>query len=82
MLADKGVAAEGHVRYGVIAVLSYGGRHVNDPNDPGGETNLGIPNFLADRAVEYAGLPTFPRFGQGWTRRLFAVQQVCSEQTA
>jgi len=154
----------------VTAVLSYEGGYVNDPNDPGGETNWGIskrayPNldirnltrdraieiyrrdywdslgcdgfppliaialfdgavnqgpvaavrtlqralgvsvdgvigpqtlaaaraanghalladFLADRAVEYAGLPTFPRFGQGWMRRLFAVQQVCLQVTA
>ena len=154
----------------VTAILSYEGGYVNDPNDPGGETNWGIskrayPNldirnltrdraveiyrrdywdslgcdrfppliaialfdgavnqgpvaavrilqralgvtvdgvigpqtlaaaraangdtlladFLADRAVEYAGLPTFRRFGQGWMRRLFAVQQVCLQVTA
>ncbi len=36
-----------------------------------------LADFLADRAVQYAGLSTFARYGQGWMRRLFAVQQVC-----
>jgi len=36
-----------------------------------------LADFLADRAVQYAALSTFSRYGQGWMRRLFAVQQVC-----
>lgn len=27
--------------------------------------------FMADRALAYAALPTFPTFGKGWYRRLF-----------
>ena len=27
--------------------------------------------FQAERALHYAGLPTFSRFGRGWMRRLF-----------
>ena len=41
-----------------------------------------LADFLADRAVQYAGLATFPRYGQGWMRRLFAVQQVCLQASA
>lgn len=34
-----------------------------------------LRTFLAYRAVRYAGLSTFPRFGVGWMQRLFAVQE-------
>ena len=46
----------------VTAVLSYEGGYVNDPNDPGGETNWGISkraypnldirNLTRDRAIQ------------------------------
>lgn len=29
--------------------------------------------FMAERALRYARLPTFEHFGKGWLRRLFAV---------
>lgn len=29
-------------------------------------------SFQAERALHYAGLPTFDRFGRGWMRRLFS----------
>lgn len=41
-----------------------------------------LASFLANRAVEYAGLSTFPEYGRGWMRRLFAVHQVCLQASA
>jgi lysozyme family protein len=29
-----------------------------------------IPNFLAERAMRYAGLKQFPRYGRGWMGRV------------
>jgi lysozyme family protein len=36
-----------------------------------------LDDYLARRAVVYAGLSTFPRFGRGWMRRLFIVHRAC-----
>ena len=36
-----------------------------------------LGDYLARRAVFYAWLSTFPRFGRGWMRRLFAVHRAC-----
>lgn len=169
-MIEEGAAMSEPFDTAVTAVLGYEGGYVNDPNDPGGETNWGIskrayPNldiknltrdgaiqiyrrdywdalgcdrfppviaialfdaavnqgpvaavrilqralgvavdgvigpqtlaaaraangatllaeFLADRAVRYAGLSTFSRYGHAWMRRLFAVQQVCLQASA
>jgi len=35
--------------------------------------SLLIERFLAERALHYASLPTFPTFGRGWMRRLFGM---------
>lgn len=32
-----------------------------------------LASFQAERALHYAGLPTFGRYGRGWMRRLFNV---------
>lgn len=126
-------------------VVGAEGGYVNDPQDPGGETNFGISkrsyptvdiknltlpqardiylrdywrkagcdslaseamgilifdcavnqgvararqtasiandpiSFQAERALHYASLPTFQRFGRGWMRRLFSVLQQATE---
>ena len=36
-----------------------------------------LADYMAYRALRYAKLSTFPRFGRGWMRRLFAVHQRC-----
>jgi len=36
--------------------------------------------FQAERALYYAKLPTFDRFGRGWMRRLFSVLQQATVQ--
>jgi lysozyme family protein len=36
-------------------------------------------SFQAERALLYASLPTFGRFGRGWMRRLFSVLQQATE---
>lgn len=41
------------------------------------DSKLLLVAFLARRATHYASLPTFSRFGLGWMRRLFALQQAC-----
>lgn len=46
----------------VAVTLAQEGGYVDDPQDPGGATNMGIT------------LDTFPTFGVGWTRRVEAVR--------
>jgi lysozyme family protein len=36
-------------------------------------------SYQAERALHYASLPTFQRFGRGWMRRLFSVLQQATE---
>ena len=32
-----------------------------------------LVNFMTERQLHYANLSTFPRFGRGWTRRVFEI---------
>ena len=36
-----------------------------------------LAEWLAERAVRYAALPTFGRYGRGWMRRVFDLFRVC-----
>ena len=43
----------------------------------GADVEKVLGDYFARRALRYAALSTFDRFGHGWMRRLFGVHRVC-----
>jgi len=73
-----------HVADEAMAILMFDcavNQGVSKANNIAGKAKT-LSEFQAERALHYASLPTFGRFGRGWMRRLFNVLlQATGEKT-
>jgi lysozyme family protein len=68
---NQGVAAAGRFLQRAVGASADGVIGPNTLAAAGRAGEAALGHLLAERALHYASLPTFARFGRGWMRRLF-----------